>query len=122
MEETDEPVPGAFLVAAIFLMEKEKMGLKYLSMIKGKGSPPRDLRKKERGLLNQVYRTETIARARIHVERAIRRMKKFKISDFIPYTLQQHASYVVQVIGALTNLQPPLIEEVKESYTSTETD
>ncbi|KAJ8965261.1 hypothetical protein NQ314_004251 [Rhamnusium bicolor] len=66
----------------------------------------------------QVYRTETIARARIHVERAIRRMKCYKILDFIPYSLQSHASCVVQVIGALTNLQPPLIREVAQAYSS----
>ncbi|KAJ8930652.1 hypothetical protein NQ314_016567 [Rhamnusium bicolor] len=66
----------------------------------------------------QVYRTETIARARIHVERAIRRMKCYKILDFIPYSLQSHASCVVQVIGALTNLQPPLIREFAQAYSA----
>ncbi|XP_072394121.1 LOW QUALITY PROTEIN: uncharacterized protein [Diabrotica undecimpunctata] len=64
----------------------------------------------------QVRQTECIARARIHVERAIRRMKIFKILDFIPYSLLPHADAVFQVIGALTNMQYPLIKEVEQFY------
>ncbi|XP_044746194.1 uncharacterized protein LOC123307815 isoform X2 [Coccinella septempunctata] len=61
----------------------------------------------------QVEQTESIAKARIHVERAIQRMKTYKILNFIPSSLFEQAGVIVQVIGALTNLQRPLIDEVK---------
>lgn len=62
----------------------------------------------------QIRQTEVIARARIHVERAIRRIKCYKILSFIPQSLVVHAQKVFQVVGALTNLQYPLIREVEE--------
>ncbi|XP_057666779.1 uncharacterized protein LOC130900284 [Diorhabda carinulata] len=64
----------------------------------------------------QVHQTECIARARIHVERAIRRMKVFNILNLIPHSLLPHADAVFQVVGALTNLQYPLIKEVGQLY------
>nr|CAH7769218.1 unnamed protein product [Callosobruchus chinensis] len=64
----------------------------------------------------QVRQTECIARARIHIERAIGRMKTYNILDFIPYALLPHADKVFQVIGALTNLQNPLLREVEQFY------
>ncbi|KAG5861731.1 hypothetical protein JTB14_000615 [Gonioctena quinquepunctata] len=66
----------------------------------------------------QVKQTECIARARIHVERAIRRMKVFKIQQCIPQTLRPYAQEVFQLVGALTNLQYPLIKEVEEYFIS----
>lgn len=64
----------------------------------------------------QVKQTQCIARARIHVERAIRRMKSYKILDFIPQTLAPHAEKVCQVVGSLTNLQYPLLKEVQQYF------
>nr|CAH7713592.1 unnamed protein product [Callosobruchus chinensis] len=64
----------------------------------------------------QVRQTECIARARIHIEHAIGRMKTYNILDFIPYALLPHADKVFQVIGALTNLQYPLLREVEQFY------
>ncbi|KAG5872946.1 Zwei Ig domain protein zig-8 [Gonioctena quinquepunctata] len=66
----------------------------------------------------QVKQTECIARARIHVERAIRRMKVFKILQCISQTLRPYAQEVFQLVGALTNLQYPLIKEVEEYFIS----
>lgn len=43
-------------------------------------------------------------------------MKVFNILNLIPHSLLSHADAVFQVIGALTNLQYPLIKEVGESY------
>lgn len=65
-----------------------------------------------------VQQTRCIARARIHSERAIRRMKKFKILSNITENLIQHATIIFQIVGALTNLQYPLIKEVAELYIS----
>ncbi|XP_031356071.1 uncharacterized protein LOC116180298 [Photinus pyralis] len=70
--------------------------------------------------VEQVRRTECIARARIHVERAIRRMKIFKILNFIPSTLFSYSSVIFKTIAALTNLQYPLLKEVEELYTDIE--
>jgi hypothetical protein len=64
----------------------------------------------------QVERTESIARARIHVERAINRMKCFKILKFLPQQFIQHGNHIIQLVGALTNLQYPLIKEVEKYY------
>lgn len=64
----------------------------------------------------QVVRTRTIARARIHVERAIKRIKSFNILNMIPSSLIPHSSQVFQVCGALTNLQFPLIKEVETLF------
>lgn len=64
----------------------------------------------------QVIRTRTIARSRIHVERAIRRIKTYSILSMVPATLIPHASVVFQVCVALTNLQFPLIKEVEHLY------
>lgn len=62
---------------------------------------------------------QTITRAPIHVERAIRRMKVCKILQHIPQSLLCHASHVFQVIEALTNLQPPLLKEVEDKFSDT---
>lgn len=64
----------------------------------------------------QAIRTRTIAKARIHVERAIRRIKSYTILSLIPCTLIPHSSVVFQVCAALTNLNFPLIKEVEHLY------
>lgn len=64
----------------------------------------------------QIKATERIARARIHVERAIRRMKCYKILHFIPHSLLKYAENVFKVVAALTNFQYPLIQEVEQYY------
>lgn len=61
----------------------------------------------------QAIQTRNIARARIHVERAIRRCKAYKILNFIPQNLVPMSTKIWQVCGALTNFQFPLIKEVE---------
>lgn len=57
--------------------------------------------------------TTAIARARIHVERAIQRIKCFRILDeFICYE-RKNASNIFQVCAALANLQGPLLKETE---------
>jgi len=66
---------------------------------------------------NQVIRTLTISKARVHVERrAIRRIKGYLILEFIPPKLVPYASKIFQVCGASTNFQFPLIKEVESFY------
>lgn len=59
--------------------------------------------------------TRSIAKSRIHVERAIARVKNFKILDLMPHTLRQFASVIFQTCGSLVNVQPPLIREAFEN-------
>lgn len=60
----------------------------------------------------QVRRTEVIARARIHIERAINKVKNFKILKYIPSEMFPIASEVFQVCVALTNFQHLLVREI----------
>lgn len=64
----------------------------------------------------QVYETKRIARVRIHVERAIRRIKCFSILDRVSQSFIPHISIIFQVCAALTNFQCPLIKEVEEYF------
>ena len=60
--------------------------------------------------------TIKIARARIHVERAIGRIKQYSILDFFPHHMRRYATMIVKVCAALVNLQNPLINEVADQY------
>ncbi|KAJ8935615.1 hypothetical protein NQ314_012718 [Rhamnusium bicolor] len=55
----------------------------------------------------EARQTVTIARARIHVERAIRRIKEYKILQLIPQNLRPYSSMIFQVCGFLTTLNYP---------------
>ena len=58
-----------------------------------------------------VNRSKKIARVRIHVERAIRRLKTFRIlSGVIPITLRHNIDELVTIAAFLCNLQPPLVQ------------
>jgi len=63
----------------------------------------------------QIIQTESIAKARIHIERAIQRIKCYDLLNFIPFSLLKQANSIFQVITALTNLQPPLLQEIKDN-------
>lgn len=61
----------------------------------------------------EVTQTRRIAEARIHVERAIRRIKEFKIlSGEVALTMLHVLEQVMQVCAFLTNFQPPIVKEV----------
>lgn len=64
----------------------------------------------------QVQKTKCIGRARIHVEPAIRRMKSYNILLNVPENLFRHITVIFQTVGALTNLQYPLIKEVADFF------
>ncbi|XP_015772313.1 PREDICTED: uncharacterized protein LOC107350584 [Acropora digitifera] len=55
--------------------------------------------------------TKSIARCRIHVERANARLKDFKILSFVPPYLRSYVDTVFQLCAAIVNLQFPLIKE-----------
>ena len=60
----------------------------------------------------QAKLTTKIARARIHVERGIQRIKVFNILNFIPHQYRSCATKIFQVCAAFTNLQGPFLKEV----------
>ena len=64
---------------------------------------------------SEVLLTRSIARNRIHVERANARLKDFQILNFIPPYLRSYADVVVQVCAVLVNLQEPLINEIRDT-------
>ena len=61
----------------------------------------------------QLLETRRIATLRIHVERAIERIKNYHILDFVPITLCKNGiiDMIFFVCAMLTNFQPPLVED-----------
>ena len=60
----------------------------------------------------EVTRTRRVANVRIHVERAIRRLKVFTIlKDIVPISLTRHVDKILRICAALANLNPALIRE-----------
>ena len=61
----------------------------------------------------KVLQGQAIAKARIHVERAIQCLKWFRIfQSVVPLTLKDMLDYMVFVCAALTNLLPLLIHQL----------
>ena len=59
----------------------------------------------------EVQQNESIASARVHVERVIQRMKTFAIlKHTFPWELVNRADNIVHVICGLVNLQSPIID------------
>jgi len=59
---------------------------------------------------SETEETMSIASVRIHVERAIERMKMYHILDgTLPNTLSPYASQITTVCALLTNFLPPLL-------------
>ncbi|CAC5412803.1 unnamed protein product [Mytilus coruscus] len=58
-----------------------------------------------------VLKTKAVANVRIHVERAISRIKCFKIlKNTLPITLVPLANEIFTICSAVSNLQPPLVK------------
>ena len=62
-------------------------------------------------MLNQteIAKTRSIACLRIHVERAIQRMKTFQILNKIDNTLWSLSDYIVVIVAVFSNMLPPLV-------------
>lgn len=65
---------------------------------------------------SEARATKSIARCRIHVERANARLKGFKILSFVPSYLRCYAEKLFQLCATLVNLQFPLIKEGCEDF------
>ena len=66
----------------------------------------------ETGQLTEIERTSTrrIASIRIHIERAIERIKNYQILHVIPNTLHNSANQLFFVCAMLTNFLPTLVD------------
>ena len=63
----------------------------------------------------EVKESQTIASVRIHVERAIQRIKKFRVlRNEIPLTLHGSINQIWTVCCLLANSMPPLIQKDNE--------
>jgi hypothetical protein len=61
---------------------------------------------------HNIRKTKTVANVRIHVERVIRRLKCFRfISTSVSITMVRYCNDAIKVIGALINLQPPIVKQ-----------
>lgn len=60
---------------------------------------------------NDISKTKNIAKLRIHVERAIGRLKNFRIlANTIPYCLKPLCNQILRVTAFFCNLQKPLVK------------
>ena len=66
----------------------------------------------ESGQLTERERTNTrrIAAVRIHVERAIERIKNYSILHNVPNNMHNKIDHIFFVCAVLTNFLPPLVE------------
>jgi len=65
----------------------------------------------------QVVQSRAISRARIHVERAIQRVKEFNMLDNIEHHQRNLANRIFQVAVSLVNLQAPIIANTPRRHT-----
>ena len=88
-------------------------GFNISDLLVGKGSKliiPPFLRDKNRFTKRNCKNTSDIAKARIHVERAIARIKDFRIlQGAIPITMKDILDDIFVICCAITNLAPPLV-------------
>ena len=60
----------------------------------------------------EAKRNKLIAGARIHVERAIQRLKTYAVLQHIPFQHKCIASKLVKVCACLVNMQTPILKEI----------
>ena len=74
------------------------------------GLPP-FVRSKRQFTRSEVYQGKRIARARIHVERVIGRLKEFRLfQNTLPLTMVDLCDHIWIIAGAIVNMQPPLVQ------------
>ena len=70
----------------------------------------KDASGKKQFTVDQARKTTLIARARVHVERAIQRIKLYKILHEVSPAMRPHASVIFQTCAALVNIQSPILK------------
>ncbi|XP_004213091.1 uncharacterized protein LOC101237675 [Hydra vulgaris] len=72
---------------------------------------PPFLRSKRQFTPSEVYHCKRIARARIHIERVIGRLKEYRLlKNTLPITLVPLIDNIWIIAAAIVNLQPPLVK------------
>lgn len=66
--------------------------------------------------LSQLLTSKEISKLRSHVERAVQRVKMFKIIHSIPYQYRSKMKIIVELCAALVNFQPPMFAELRDVY------
>ena len=79
---------------------------------------PAFLRGKKQFTKEEAIFSRKLARSRIHVERAIERMRNYAILEKISAKERSYCDIIVQVCGVLVNLQAPLIGGIFEMESS----
>ena len=75
-------------------------------------SIPPGARVKSQMTAKECKKTKEVANLRIHVERAINRLKYFRIlKNTFPITMLPFADDIIRTCAAICNIQPPLIKE-----------
>lgn len=73
---------------------------------------PPFLRSQQQFSAQDASKTVKIARARVHVERAIQRMKVFKVlKGPVAWEMTGALDQILKVIGGIVNLSPPILSE-----------
>ena len=87
----------------------------YLDPFQVKLNIPAFLSGREQLTAAEIKESQTIAHVRIHVERAIQRIKKFKIlRNEIPLTLHGSVNQIWTVCCIFCNYMPPLIQKTNQ--------
>ncbi|XP_042143928.1 uncharacterized protein LOC121834245 [Ixodes scapularis] len=75
---------------------------------------PPFLRQQQQFSVADAMKTVSVAQARVHVERAIQRIKVFKIfKGPIPWEMLKVADHAITVVAAIVNLSAPILSENK---------
>ncbi|CAN7948575.1 unnamed protein product [Ixodes pacificus] len=75
---------------------------------------PPFLRQQQQFSVADAMKTVSVAQARVHVERAIQRIKVFKIfKGPIPWEMLQVVDHAITVVAAIVNLSAPILSENK---------
>ena len=73
---------------------------------------PPFLRSKRKFTRSEVYHGKRVARARIHIERVMGRLKEFRLLEHsLPINMIDMCDHIWTIAAAIVNLQPPLVKK-----------
>jgi len=71
---------------------------------------PPYVRQKRQFTRSEVYHGKRVARARIHIERVMGRLKEFRLlENKLPINLVDLCDHIWTIASAIVNMQPPLV-------------
>ena len=103
-----EPYVDAVMVDKGFMIDEECL-FNAVELIR-----PPFLRSNKQLSPTDAKLTRNIARARVHVERVIQRVKQFSVlKNRLSWHMMPHVNHIFTVICGLTNLSPPILADDK---------